>query len=204
MKKLKRPFPRCFYSSDLAYLMNHRTHRPSQLVYDCEFCNKDCDYRINESLYTNDKGLGMTAEDGVNIGAYIFKGMVEGMKQQGSLRGSDKCKPSGTIHYPSSYPISKEVGKDTPIFYKYEKDDFNHCQNLYHTIEGDKKSAVQTLIDDLTEKLENDPIKYMALVQKFRIGDYKVETFVTGETVIKITISNDDIYKYFYKEDTNS
>lgn len=72
--------------------MNHRTHRPSQLVYDCEFCNKDCDYRINESLYTNDKGLGMTSEDGVNIGAYIFKGMVEGMKQQGSLKKAEHIK----------------------------------------------------------------------------------------------------------------
>lgn len=161
MKKLKRPFPRCFYSSDLAYLMNHRTHRPSQLVYDCEFCNKDCDYRINEPC--------------------CF------------IPSTIPLKIYAPILTPSSYPISKEVGKDTPIFYKYEKDDFNHCQNLYHTI-----------IDDLTEKLENDPIKYMALVQKFRIGYYKVETFVTGETVIKITISNDDIYKYFYKEDTNS
>ena len=109
--------------------MNHRTHRPSQLVYDCEFCNKDCDYRINESLYTNDKGLGMTAEDGVNIGAYIFKGMVEGMKQQGSLKKAEHIKADGTIQYPYRYPhkgdkITRKIKKDMEICHKLLSGDF--------------------------------------------------------------------------------
>ena len=72
---MKRKYPRCCYTSGLAYLLGVRSWSPSRSfrVYNCEACGRECEFRRCE------KQMFRTSEDGIKAGKIIVDGIVNGM-----------------------------------------------------------------------------------------------------------------------------